>query len=432
MFGSRLSYENRKRLAALLTLVIMLAGCGAVAEDGLVIPAEVTVIEEEAFYRDEGITSVTLPDTVLYIGPRAFAYSGLREINLPASLSLIEDDAFEGCTGLVASAGQGSYAYGYCIDHGITVSSPVSVYHPDLEGNVLWLDSAETDVGTEVSLRLRAAGAWTLSISRLRGTEVAWVAANAKEGSGPATVKLKVLALPDITNLDRDHFAARLTFTCGEDSCSVIVALAKDMGPAYDGTYINTHLNTGTYMEDFLTVLQSQVGYRGGTTKTALDGSPAKSGPYTKYGDYSGINGSPWGGALISWAAHQAAVPLSVLSQGTYAQPDAFTPGVKKGDPVVYYFNALTDEQRNKYPYLSRYGIRLDRNSDWEPQRGDFIFLRWKNATPDKAFSSVGVVIGYENGVIRYINGNEHSESLVALRSIRRTDETIAAYYTPW
>ncbi|MBR4442648.1 MAG: leucine-rich repeat domain-containing protein, partial [Clostridia bacterium] len=64
----------------------------------LVVPASVTVIEEEAFAGMTAIERVILPHGVTTIGPRAFAdCTSLRLINIPTSVTYIADDAFEGC-----------------------------------------------------------------------------------------------------------------------------------------------------------------------------------------------------------------------------------------------------------------------------------------------------------------------------------------------
>lgn len=53
-------------------------------------------IGENAFYEDQQIEKVTLPDTVRIIGKGAFAGSSLEEIFLPDSLLIIENEAFSG------------------------------------------------------------------------------------------------------------------------------------------------------------------------------------------------------------------------------------------------------------------------------------------------------------------------------------------------
>ena len=64
----------------------------------LALPASLTVIGEEAFSGDTSLFEVVLPDTVTRIESKAFAGSSVKRINLPESLVYIAEDAFEGCS----------------------------------------------------------------------------------------------------------------------------------------------------------------------------------------------------------------------------------------------------------------------------------------------------------------------------------------------
>ena len=73
----------------------------------LVIPAEVendgvtyivAEIDSWAFNSCEGLTSVTIPNSVTKIGNNAFGYcTNLTSITIPQSVTTIEDYVFEGC-----------------------------------------------------------------------------------------------------------------------------------------------------------------------------------------------------------------------------------------------------------------------------------------------------------------------------------------------
>ena len=126
-----------KKLTALLLTVIMLFSTlsSAVAA---ILPASLTVIEDEAFmgdtalttltvpdhvtsigakaFKDSGLTEVLLPDSLLTIGTQAFANTGLTSISLPSSITSIGDNAFEGLT-ITVTAAPGSYAFNWCLDH---------------------------------------------------------------------------------------------------------------------------------------------------------------------------------------------------------------------------------------------------------------------------------------------------------------------------
>ncbi len=104
-------------LAALLCVL-----CAAAHAERLVLPGELTVIKERAFYGAEAVTEAVLPEGVAEIGEEAFAQSGLKRIHLPASLISIAENAFDGCEGLKAFAQEGTYAYAFCIDNGIRIA----------------------------------------------------------------------------------------------------------------------------------------------------------------------------------------------------------------------------------------------------------------------------------------------------------------------
>ena len=61
------------------------------------LPKSVTTISEEAFHGCTGITAMRLQEGLKYIGPKAFAHSGLKAIDLPNSVATIQEDAFAQC-----------------------------------------------------------------------------------------------------------------------------------------------------------------------------------------------------------------------------------------------------------------------------------------------------------------------------------------------
>lgn len=66
------------------------------------IPASVTSIQQNAFLDTPSMTTVTFkePASISTIGQGAFAYSGITAINLPESVTKIEQQAFDNCKGL--------------------------------------------------------------------------------------------------------------------------------------------------------------------------------------------------------------------------------------------------------------------------------------------------------------------------------------------
>ncbi|MBE5808157.1 MAG: leucine-rich repeat domain-containing protein [Clostridiales bacterium] len=104
-------------IAALLMLC-----CAWACADGLMLPLNVTTIEQEAFYGDTSLGEVVLPDGIKRIESRAFAYTGVTRIYLPRSLTYIAPDAFQGCS-LTAWSDYYSYGRTYCASNGIPFES---------------------------------------------------------------------------------------------------------------------------------------------------------------------------------------------------------------------------------------------------------------------------------------------------------------------
>ena len=86
----------------------------------LTLPALLEGVEEEAFYGAESIDTVVIPYGMVYIGLRAFAYSGVKRIHIPETVTEIAEDAFEGTDGLMIVSAGDCYACDYAQAHKIT------------------------------------------------------------------------------------------------------------------------------------------------------------------------------------------------------------------------------------------------------------------------------------------------------------------------
>ncbi|MBR4458378.1 MAG: caspase family protein [Clostridia bacterium] len=88
----------KKALAALTVLTLLFGSAGAAA-DTLLLPPELTVLEEEAFLGDTSVTDVSLPSGLTAIGDRAFSgCTQLRTVEIPVSVTDFGEDAFLGAT----------------------------------------------------------------------------------------------------------------------------------------------------------------------------------------------------------------------------------------------------------------------------------------------------------------------------------------------
>ncbi len=81
----------------------------------------VTSIGDSAFYKCEGLTSITLPDNLTSIGHHAFdRCTSLTSVTIPNSVTSIGRDAFSGCTGLTSVTlpdnltSIGAWAFAWC------------------------------------------------------------------------------------------------------------------------------------------------------------------------------------------------------------------------------------------------------------------------------------------------------------------------------
>lgn len=106
-----------RRVLRFSALFIALLLSASVSAGTLMLPSGLQKIQERAFFDDPSLDEVILPEGIRSIGSKAFAWSGLRRINLPDSLEFIADDAFYGVIPAI-SADPESYAGRWALSHG--------------------------------------------------------------------------------------------------------------------------------------------------------------------------------------------------------------------------------------------------------------------------------------------------------------------------
>ena len=135
------------RLILFILCIIISSNTIAFADDVLVMPESLQIIDDEAFYGDANIERVQLGDGVKEIRARAFANSSLSEINLPDSIEFIDDTAFDGLDDPVISASKDSYAYRWAVDRGLIDASFIPISEIEIS------EVVDALVGEEIDMR---------------------------------------------------------------------------------------------------------------------------------------------------------------------------------------------------------------------------------------------------------------------------------------
>ena len=115
-------------LVCLLLVLPVLAWAAGTA--ALILPADLLVIEDEAFLGDTSLDAVVFDDGLTAIRDRAFAESSVKTVSMPASVTEIAENAFENSTLEKISAPEGSYAYAWAKEHGYLKSGPKILVQP--------------------------------------------------------------------------------------------------------------------------------------------------------------------------------------------------------------------------------------------------------------------------------------------------------------
>ncbi len=114
--GKRRIFGLFSMILCLLTVFSSCMFVPAMAASGTVdLPADLTVIEAEAFGNLQNVEKVVIHDALRRIESRAFANSSVREIELPESIEFIAHNAFEGCNALTLYVYKDTYAHRWAV-----------------------------------------------------------------------------------------------------------------------------------------------------------------------------------------------------------------------------------------------------------------------------------------------------------------------------
>ncbi len=144
---------------------------------------------------------------------------------------------------------------------------------------------------------------------------------------------------------------------------------------------------TGDQRTDIVNVAKSQVGYQEGGSSSQLSGTVKGSGNYTEYGRWYGMQ-DMWCAMFVSWCAHVAGVPTSIVTSHSYT-PTGLNWFINKGQAY----------SRSKVA-----------NGSYTPQPGDIIYF--KSDRNENITNHVGIVTGYSNGTVYTIEGNTSSATI--------------------
>ena len=151
------------RIISVIFSILVLTAISFAHADTLQLPHGLKRIEEEAFYGDTSLDEVVIPNGVTYIGPRAFANSSLKYITLPASLTSIADDAFDGVlSSAVLAPSDNSYASDWCKTHSAKTPADCTLSI----GATSWAPSASSSLSSTKSITVKCDDEYEVTIDQ--------------------------------------------------------------------------------------------------------------------------------------------------------------------------------------------------------------------------------------------------------------------------
>ena len=144
---------------------------------------------------------------------------------------------------------------------------------------------------------------------------------------------------------------------------------------------------TGDQRTDLVNVAKSQIGYQEGSSSSYLSGTVKGNGNYTEYGRWYGLQ-DMWCAMFVSWCAHVAGIPTSVVPSHSYTPTG------------LNWF-------KNKGQAYSRATVAA---GGYTPQPGDIIYF--KSSRNQNITNHIGIVTSYSGGTVYTIEGNTSSATI--------------------
>ena len=279
----------------------------SLADETLTMPADLQIIDTEAFYGDQSIDRVVLGSQVREIRSKAFADSSLTSINLPNSLTFIADDAFDGPDQVLVSANEGSYAYVWAVSHGYLLSAPVQNDPDGLDKKVtvswnpvdkassynIYYNTVDSLSGSEEITDIAAAGSYAIPNLLPGTTYYTWVKAVGPTGISAASNMKSVITYPSAPVLNEPEVSGNsITLSWspvkGADLYRLYQSTANDFGTAtkivsIKGTsWTISELEYNTTYYFWISSANASGGMRNVTAKeatTASDPAPVQNNP---------------------------------------------------------------------------------------------------------------------------------------------------------
>ena len=184
----------------------------------------------------------------------------------------------------------------------------------------------------------------------------------------------------------------------------------------------------------FVEIAKSQKGYKGSTSKTALDGNGDK-GIYTEFSNHRGVAGYDWCAAFVSWCAEAAGLSTSVMRRSNYAGGKISGLGATWADPegcgTPGTFHRIWSNDFSTYL------------SDYKPQVGDLcLFMKSENTWDGTSHVEIVISVGdsknksggYDFTTVGRKSGNTvdtQTYSTTANRSSNSSVRKFKGFYTP-